>query len=982
MKILRIRIVNLNSLKGEHRLDLTGEPLASAGLFAITGPTGAGKTTLLDAVTLALYGRAARYGNESNPENVMTRHCGECSAEVEFAVPSGVYRAVWQRRRARKKADGQLQPPKRYIYDAEGEPLAEQIREAEEKIEELLGLNYDRFLRSVLLAQGDFARFLKAKADERAELLESLTGTVIYSRLGKLAHEETGRKEAELQAKETELDQLDTLDKEAREELESAVQQGEERIESLTKEIAAGRDMLHRIRALEGLRKQERHALEEQATVERDRKSASGDLENLRKHRLTVPFSADLARLEGAESTVKSATQSRERAEKAHAAAVQDLAQSNHVLRAATEAALAHCRERAKSAGKTAEKEAKTASEARAWLDEHREDAALADQVGDVVAAIGDLKTSRTTLGTSWASWREDAAGILPGKAGELPEQLDSTEEPELEAVLAEFLGEADKQSKAKEAEGREARKQHDLRQDHLGKAKLVAKLSDHRHELKPGEACPLCGALEHPYAEGSAPGSEISELEAEVEKARKKLEDARDDFRAFSRTLQTLKEKRDGLLDALRDALSCHEKLGGLLQPLGARVPAPGGENALRTALQERERAYRQHAKAEEDAGKRHQDAERAAKEAAREAEALEKKVAALPSVPPEAEVESVASGDLPSVTEAEESYADARTRERTTATQSADRKKDEKKAVRALQEVKAPLERAVGDSEFGTLDRLRAAKLGADEASRIEELDARLKQRATAAEALLKQARSGIGELLQEKVLEGEEAAAFKERQDKLADDKEKLLADQAKRRTRLEADDEKKKLRKDKEAELREDRGKLVVWRRLRDLIGSYDGSKFRRYAQAISLDILVRHANRHLESLSDRYRICRDEEETLNLQIEDLDQASVKRPMASLSGGESFLVSLALALGLSDLAGRTVRIDSLFIDEGFGSLDGETLEVAISALESLRQDHKSVGVISHVALLKERIATQIIVEKQAGGTSRIRVVPAAP
>jgi exonuclease SbcC len=86
MKILRIRLNNLNSLKGEHLLDLTAEPLGSAGLFAITGPTGAGKTTILDAVTLALYGKAARYGNETNPEHMMSRHSGECSAEVEFEV--------------------------------------------------------------------------------------------------------------------------------------------------------------------------------------------------------------------------------------------------------------------------------------------------------------------------------------------------------------------------------------------------------------------------------------------------------------------------------------------------------------------------------------------------------------------------------------------------------------------------------------------------------------------------------------------------------------------------------------------------------------------------------------------------------------------------------------------------------------------------------------------------------------------------------
>jgi exonuclease SbcC len=113
------------------------------------------------------------------------------------------------------------------------------------------------------------------------------------------------------------------------------------------------------------------------------------------------------------------------------------------------------------------------------------------------------------------------------------------------------------------------------------------------------------------------------------------------------------------------------------------------------------------------------------------------------------------------------------------------------------------------------------------------------------------------------------------------------------------------------------------------------------------------------------------------EELELEIEDLYQAGATRPMASLSGGESFLASLALALGLADLAGRNVRIDSLFIDEGFGSLDADTLDLAISALETLRQDSKTVGIISHVDLLKERISTQIVIEKQPGGTSVIRL-----
>ena len=139
--------------------------------------------------------------------------------------------------------------------------------------------------------------------------------------------------------------------------------------------------------------------------------------------------------------------------------------------------------------------------------------------------------------------------------------------------------------------------------------------------------------------------------------------------------------------------------------------------------------------------------------------------------------------------------------------------------------------------------------------------------------------------------------------------------------------------------------------------------------------------MQHANGHLYHLNPRYSICREDQnpEKLNLQIEDHHQADVRRPMNSLSGGESFLASLALALGLADLTGRNVAIDTLFIDEGFGSLDATTLDLAIASLERLRQREKTVGVISHVELLKERISTQIVVNKQAGGTSTLDLIP---
>jgi exonuclease SbcC len=165
----------------------------------------------------------------------------------------------------------------------------------------------------------------------------------------------------------------------------------------------------------------------------------------------------------------------------------------------------------------------------------------------------------------------------------------------------------------------------------------------------------------------------------------------------------------------------------------------------------------------------------------------------------------------------------------------------------------------------------------------------------------------------------------------------------------------------------------------WNMLRDLIGSADGKKFRIYAQSLTLRKLINLANRHLERLNDRYYIMKSEMEDLALNIADRYQGNSVRSMTTLSGGESFLISLALALGLSDLAGRNAQIQSLFIDEGFGTLDSKNLELVLQTLGNLQALGKTIGVISHVRELKERIDTQVQVIKKGNGISVIKVVP---
>ncbi len=972
MKILSVRLHNLNSLKGEHLVRFDGEPLASAGLFAITGPTGAGKTTLLDAITLALYGKVARYGKEPNPEDVMTRHCGECSAEVEFEVPSGKYRAAWERHRAGKKPGGKLQAPKRYIYDEAGEPLAQQIREAEQKIEDLLGLNYDRFLRSVLLAQGDFARFLKADANERAGLLESLTGTTIYSRLGKLAHEEANRRESELQAKEAGLGQIQIVEKEARAELESELKKGEAKKNAIVKEIDEGAGMLAKISRLKSAREKEAGAKRRHDELVVEEKEASPQLERLRLHRATLPFAAKLSSLDHAENAWKESSAKQKESEGRHLRKKSDLDRSDAVFRVSLDDAISKEKARELESAKRA-KEAKIVEEkSAAWLKKHEADAVLGDQLGAIVAAIGEVKNFRDNSHRLWRGWKNAALSVLSEAASKLPDEISGSDG---DSLTREIIAQGNSHLAKLKESGKELRKQRDLRKDHLEKSRRVAQFEQHRHDLKPGEDCPLCGATEHPYVLGDSPGTGFAELEGEVEKAEAALEKAIEEFRTDESSLGQLKSGREELLKELREGGASRAKLEEVLVPLKLVLPDAGDEARLQEDLQKRVSQFREQEKKVEQGARQRIDAAQLAKSAKEMGGKLSVKLGKL------GEIVTSGQAALSSIDfeEAEELYLDAVQSFKVAASQLESDTKDEKSKAGKLSHAKKELEEAVSESEFDSVTVLRERHLLSETAEKIEAQELQLKERKAASLALFKEVSEEVQQLIAEKVLEGEAASVFLEKQGKLTEERDQLLEQQTTRRNAVATDDENRKRKKENEKSLKEEKKRFVVWRRLKELIGSHDGAKFRKHAQSISLDILTRHANRHLVKLSDRYRIRRDVGGELNLEIEDLHQAGATRPMASLSGGESFLASLALALGLSDLAGRTVRIDSLFIDEGFGSLDPDTLEVAISTLESLQQDHKTVGVISHVDLLKERIGTQIVVEKRPGGVSEIRIVP---
>jgi len=284
MKILAIRLKNLASLAGEQAIDFTAEPLASAGLFAITGPTGAGKSTILDALCLALFGSTPRLDGASllskvpdgsdeigsgDERNLLRRGCASGYAEVDFVgIDSHRYRARWEVKRAREKIDGRLQASSQSLLDLDRDQLlaSGKKREFKELLEAKLGLTLAQFTRAVLLAQSEFSAFLKADDNDRGTLLEKLTDTGLYSHLGRAAFEAAKRAREALASLQQHAGGVQPMDAEARQALEALHREQQAELKALQQQLETlkqQRQWVHDLARLQAERDSARRQLAE-----------------------------------------------------------------------------------------------------------------------------------------------------------------------------------------------------------------------------------------------------------------------------------------------------------------------------------------------------------------------------------------------------------------------------------------------------------------------------------------------------------------------------------------------------------------------------------------------------------------------------------------------------------------------------------------------------------------------------------------------
>lgn len=295
MKIKRLSFKNINSLKGEWQLNFDQEPFLSNGLFAITGPTGAGKTTILDAICLALYHETPRLAISKSQNEIMTRNTAECAAEVEFEVQGKGYRASWSQRRAKNSAQGNLQEMKVELAEVvSGDILASQVKLKKQLVAEITGLDFSRFRKSMLLSQGEFAAFLNAPANDRAELLEELTGTEIYGQISQAVFESHNVAKAELDKLRAKADGVNLLNDEQRSEIAAEQTQVSTQVIALTQQQTVLQQQKQWRVELEQAGQGVRQSQSNLTTAEQDTTAQQPELDKLEKaepaEALRLPF--------------------------------------------------------------------------------------------------------------------------------------------------------------------------------------------------------------------------------------------------------------------------------------------------------------------------------------------------------------------------------------------------------------------------------------------------------------------------------------------------------------------------------------------------------------------------------------------------------------------------------------------------------------------------------------------------------------------
>ncbi|WP_339652483.1 SbcC/MukB-like Walker B domain-containing protein [uncultured Salegentibacter sp.] len=965
MKILSIAFKNINSLKGENFIDFEAAPFSGNTLFAITGPTGSGKSSILDVISLALFNQVPRLGKISKKEirkkgAILTRNQKEAYAKVTYETGAGRFTSSWS---IEVNRNGNLNDYNMDIANLQDNSILDLKKsEVPAKNEDLIGLNYDQFIKSVLLAQGDFAKFLSAKKEERGELLEKITGTGIYRQLGIMAYERFKAETSDIEKQQEEIklissyllseDNLTIFKKDLKEKT-AQTESLQKDLKLIEKQLELKKTITEQEKAINGLEAEE---LKLNAQL-KEFENQFG--ESLKQHEKLQPIAEEIQswkRFQQELEVIKDGLNKISEKIEANKKNTGDFIQQVKVF-VKEEISKENLREKltefTEKIRKLQEEKAALGRDYKSKLQLFKTEIRELNldfpennlKAGKEI--LENLKTKKTKqkkqlendlkevdleniaseknrLRTELEKSRE-ARSFSERNLEQKQKQLDLKKEidslkPELENLPKIIQEEKNLLISLK--------KDHEILQLKKENQLKTAQLEDLRNSLKTGEACPLCGSKEHPYSEHLPHfeddlAAKISAKTLEIDAHNSKLTQAQAKLTHLDESLQKTKKQ----LNEIEIGITENEQI------LRKKYPEFKEPEVIDWETQ------------------------------VSQIKSTIEKLEFFETINPQ--LKSIDSG-LPILEELEKILQRGKLLQQELQEQS--------KIYKDLQE---KLKQQVLEKDFESLENAYHSLLPGNKFFDLKKQKDKLLKQKSIAETGISTLKKQLKQFKENESKRSEDDLTAELKQKKEAFESTQSNCEELRRKLNNNAENISRL--KELENQIAEKEKDCRRWRLLNNLIGSRTGKEFNNFAQDLTLSQLIYLANIRLKDLSERYKIDKAlEGEDDGLVAIDEDMGGQRRSVKTLSGGETFLLSLSLALALSDLASRNVEINSLFIDEGFGTLDPETLDQTLDTLEKLQAESgKTIGIISHVASLKERISTQIQLTRNGQGYSSLVV-----
>lgn len=1009
MRIIRIKFSNINNLKGgPWEIEFDENPIRSAGLFAITGPTGSGKSTLLDVITLALFNRIPRFQNSISTTkmeglgSVLTRNANKGYAEVEYEVKGDRFISRWSIARNR---NGKLKDYEMSLQDGNGIYLDLKRREIPAENEKIIGLNYQQFLKSIILAQGEFSKFIKAEKDERSKLLEQLTGTSIYRKIGIAAFNKYKSVSQQLEQERASIKYVPLLNEEQIVEFNKGIATAKKEKLTLDQKL---KEQAELIKIKTDLRQQQQAfdlKQKEFQQIVQEQKDFQPELKRLSIHEKLSPAQSELTRYRDAKINKEKTATNLQQYQNDLKLAQQELEKAINRLGEITNKPVDKTNFKTEMDRFEKEinqldfkinglKEEGKRQRTRINLYIQEQHLEMADNL-QPDQALSVIKQSQHALQQQIQNCGLNTAKISDSEL--LVEQnnlqlklldnlktgikLRTEKEQQQQSLQVKSKKIQEKISQlnpliVKSTDLLKSLEENKLLLDKQEKdAQLIKSLEEHRLQLTAGEPCPLCGSEEHPFAH-HLPDDGSDELKNKLQTTLKKIE-------TESTLLKTYQEDHirqetelkgvHGQLETLLSAISHQNKeILDLTKQLSGNRKGVSSEQEAHQAIQQlsdQTNSLKQGISASREL--------KTYETLFKEFDQLRTTGKQYSALLAERQTKYSGKDISDEVNPLQDRFNDSEASVREINKAIEIESKDLQRAQKMLDNNLAALQPKLKEFGLSTVEELSAQLLEEKEVTKLRQQQNRLTEQHTTLSTEINGLSSSIETLNKQDSLPELSLALITKNYEEQVNARETLASTIVRAETQLEQDKENRSRIKTQQALITKLEAEVHKWDILRRLIGDAEGKRFAAFAQALTLKNLLVLANHRLERLSDRYLLDQPTNDGA-LNVVDQYQGNAVRAISTLSGGESFMVSLALALSLSDMASRNNPLDSLFIDEGFGSLDQETLGIAIDTLERLQaESSKTVGVISHVEALKERIDVQIQLERGAQGFSTVSV-----